>query len=91
MKQGLKKIGNSESIEIIECPIARVLFHCRITLHSTTGISPSEMLMGRRIRSHSDLIRLNLVDQVEVKQDTQKKYHGRHSKAHALMREIQCL
>ena len=39
--------------------------------------------MGQRIRSHLDLIRPNLADHVEVKQDTQKKYHDRHAKVHA--------
>ena len=39
--------------------------------------------MGRRIRSHLDLIRPNLADQVEVKQETQKKYHDKHAKARA--------
>ena len=43
VKEGLKKIGNVESIE---CHIARGLFHYKITPHSTTGISPSELLMG---------------------------------------------
>ena len=54
-----------------------------ITPHSTTGVSPAELLMGRRIRSHLDLVRPNLADQVEAKQKTQKLYHDRHAKARA--------
>ena len=73
-------MGNSESIEY---HIARVSFHYRITPHSTTGISPSELLMGRCIRSHLDLIRPNLADQVEVKLEKRKKYHDKYAKAHA--------
>ena len=62
--------------------MARVLFHYRITSHSTTGVSPAELLMGRRICPHLDLVCPNLADQVEVKQETQKMYHDRHAKAH---------
>jgi len=42
-KKGLKKCGNSESIE---CCLARMLFQYRITPHSTTGVSPAELLFG---------------------------------------------
>ena len=48
VKDGLKKSGTSQSIE---CHLSRVLFQYRITPHSTTGVSPAELLMGRRIRS----------------------------------------
>ena len=71
-------MGNSESID---CRIARMLFQYRITPHSTTGVSPAELLMGRRIRSHLDQIRPDLSGHVESKQEAQKKYHDRHSKA----------
>jgi len=43
-KEGMKKSGNSESIE---CHVSCVLFHYRITPHSTTGVSPAELLMKR--------------------------------------------
>ena len=51
--------------------------------HSTTGVSPAKLLMGQWIRSHLDLVRPNLADQVEAKQETQKMYHDRHAKARA--------
>lgn len=59
------------------------LIHYRITPHSTTGVSPAKLLMGRRIHSQLDLVHPNLADEVEVKQETQKMYHDRHAKAHA--------
>ena len=77
-KEGIKKSGNFQSIE---CCVARVLFQYRITPHSTTGVSPAELLMGRRIRSHLDLVQPNLSNQVELKQEAQKKYYDRHAKA----------
>ena len=42
-KEGIKKCGNSESIE---CRLARMFFQYRITPHSTTGVSPAELLFG---------------------------------------------
>ena len=41
--------------------LARFLFQYRITPHSTTGISPAELLMGRRPRSHLDLMHFQVV------------------------------
>lgn len=77
VKDGLKKSGNFQSIE---CCLSRVLFQYRITPHSTTGVSPAELLMGRRIRSHLDLAQPNLANQIELKQQVQKKYHDKSAK-----------
>ena len=37
--------------------IARVLFQYRTTPHSTTGITPAELLLGRKLRSRLDLLK----------------------------------
>ena len=58
-----------------------MLFQYRITPHSTTGVSSAELLMGRQICSHLDLVQPNLSKQVELKQEAQKQYHGRHAKS----------
>ena len=78
-KEGMKKCISSSS-ESIECCLSRVLFQYRITPHSTTGVSPSELLYGRRIRSHLDLIQPDLARHVEAKQMAQKKNHDCHSR-----------
>ena len=57
--------------------IARFLFQYRITPQSTTGVSPAELLMGRRLRSRLDLIRPNSAALVEAKQQQQKEAHDR--------------
>ncbi len=57
--------------------IARFLSSYRITPQSTTGVSPAELLMGRRLRSHLDLIRPNSAALVEEKQQRQKEAHDR--------------
>ena len=41
----------------LETRVSRYLFTYRITPHTVTGISPAEMLMGRRLRSALDLIK----------------------------------
>ena len=53
LKEALKK-SSSNSMEV---QLARFLFKYRITPHTTTGVSPSEMLMGRQLRSHLDLLK----------------------------------
>ena len=45
-KEGMKKASNTGSIE---SQMARMLFQYRITPHSTTGVTPAELLFGRRI------------------------------------------
>ena len=61
--------------------IAQVLFTHRITPHNTTGISPAELLLVRRLRTKLDLICLNTTKRVEEKQDAQKAKHDSTAKA----------
>ena len=42
-KEGMKKASITGSIE---SQMARMLFHYRITPHSTTGVAPAELLFG---------------------------------------------
>ena len=46
LQEGLNKCGNTESLQ---CQISRVLFHNRITPHSTTGVSPAELLLAEEL------------------------------------------
>ena len=50
-KEGLKKVTQGD----IQTRLARFLFQYRITPHTTTGIAPAELMLGRRPRSHLDL------------------------------------
>ena len=61
----------------IETRLARFLFQYRITPHTTTGTSPSELLFGRRLRSHLDLLRPQLRSRVQRNQERQKDTHDR--------------
>ena len=40
----------------MEVRLSKFLFKYRVTPHTTTGISPAELLMGRRLRTHLDLL-----------------------------------
>ena len=60
--------------------IARFLFAYRNTPHSTTGVSPAELLMGRKLRSPLDLLKPDLHFRVEGRQEKQKQYHDKSSR-----------
>ena len=71
VKQGLKKITQGS----IRTRLARVLKAYRLTPHSTTGMSPSEMLLGHCLKSRLDLLKPITAERVEANQWKQKKQH----------------
>ena len=56
----------------VQTKITRFLFNYRITPQSTTGMSPSELLLGRRLKSALNLMELNLQHQVGKGKKRQK-------------------
>ena len=73
VKNALKK-GNTKDLPTT---LARFLFHYRTTPHSTTGLTPAEMLMGRPLRTHLDLLKPDIKARVETAQEAQKRYHDK--------------
>ena len=65
--------------------VARFLTKYRTTPHTTTGLSPAELLSGRQLRTHLDLLHPNLVDKVMGQREAQKEFHDRSSKERHLM------
>ena len=53
----------------------------RITPHTTTGVTPAQLLMGRNLKSRWDLLKPNLANKVGEKQQQQKKVHDSHARA----------
>ena len=49
---------------------------------STTGVSPSELLMGYRLRSRMDLIFPDIAKRVENEQAKQKMHHDNSKRIH---------
>ena len=60
--------------------MSKFLFLYRLTSHSTTGIPPAQLLLGRLPRSKFDLEKPDLSDRVQQKQHVQRKFHDRHTK-----------
>ena len=63
-KVGIKKMEGGT----LQSKLSRFLFRYRLTPHSTTGISPAEMLMGRRLRSQLDFVHPDIAGRVVKKQ-----------------------
>ena len=76
VKRGLRKIVRGS----FRSRLAQVLFAYRLIPQTTTGLSPSELLLGRRPRSRLDLLKPNTADRVESQQAAQVKHHNKHSR-----------
>ena len=70
-KLGIKRITEGS----LQDRLSKFLFTYRITPHSTTGVAPAELLMGRRLRSRLDLLYPDLQTCVETQQLKQKQQH----------------
>ena len=75
IKRGLKKDKEGS----MSARLARVLFNYRITPQSTTGLAPTELLLGRRPRTRLDLLKPHTAERVEGKQQEQKGRHDTRS------------
>ena len=76
-KENMKKSSCAESLET---RLSRFLFWYRLTPHSTTGVPPAELLLGRIPRSQLDLLKPELSTKVQLKQESQKRNHDIHTK-----------
>ena len=52
----------------------------RNTVHATTGRSPSEMMLGRKLRTRLDLLKPDINDQVLQKQDEMCRNSSKHDR-----------
>lgn len=75
VKEGLKK----QERGTLQTKLSRVLFQYRITPQTTTGQSPAELLMGRKLKSRLDLIKPDTGRRVRRKQEDQKSQHDVHT------------
>ena len=72
---------------ILTARLAKVSFSYKLTPQGTTGISPAELLLGRRPRSKLDLVRPNTAECVENKQLQQKAHHDVATQLHKFQEE----
>uniref|UniRef100_A0A3B3B4L9 Gypsy retrotransposon integrase-like protein 1 n=1 Tax=Oryzias melastigma TaxID=30732 RepID=A0A3B3B4L9_ORYME len=70
-KEGMKKIKG----DTLQTKLSRFLFSYRITPHATTGLSPAELMMSRRLRSAFDPLMPDVKTRVQKKQLKQKEIH----------------
>ena len=49
-----------------------------MTPHSTTGVTPAELLLGRKLRSRPDLLKPSIGLKITEKQQQQKSIHDLH-------------
>ena len=75
-KEGIEKMKEGS----MRTKLSRFLLKYRITPHTTTGVPPAELLMGRHLRTQLDLIQPNLGDRVREKQSQQKAVHDYHAR-----------
>ena len=74
-KRGYRKLSEG----MVEDRTARFLLQYRATPHTTTGMSPAELMFGRRLRTRLDAIKPDLRLTVESRQLKQKE-HDQKSK-----------
>ena len=71
LKEWLRKMKQGT----LEDKLARFLFQYRLTPQTTTGVSPGELMMGRRLRTRLDAIFPKLENQVTKRQWKQRLEH----------------
>lgn len=75
IKEGIKRSSTGS----LETKVNRFLFHYRTTPHTTTGETPAELLMGRCLRTHLDMMHPDLMSKVEKKQKEQALNRNKRS------------
>lgn len=74
-KDGLRKMSRHS----LETKLSRFLFQYRITPHSSaTGVPPAQMLLGKRLKSHLDLLYPDIRVRVVRSQEEQKARWDQH-------------
>ena len=75
-KAGMKRMDKGT----VETKLSRFLMTYRVTPHSTTGLSPAQMLMNRQPRTRLDFLRPDIQRRVNQKQFVQKENHDKRAK-----------
>ena len=73
VKKGIKKMSSGN----LQDKLSRFLFRYRNTPQSTTGSTPAELLLGRKMRSPMDVIHPDLQRKVENAQEKQMDDHSK--------------
>ena len=77
IKRGLRKDNTGD----LRVRLSRTLLNYRMTPQATTGVSPAELLLGRRPRTRLDLVKPHTAERVEDKQNQQKAQHDQRARS----------
>ena len=80
-KEAMKRIKGGS----LNTRLSRFLFRYRMTPHTSTQVSPAELMFGRKLRSHLDLLRPSTGRTVRQVQDQQKKNHDVRSQSRSFV------
>ena len=78
MKRALK--ASEAGGKLLSQCLAQFLFEYRASPHATTSSSPSQLFLGRQMRTRFDLLRPSVNFQVLAKQASQKLHHDLRSR-----------
>ena len=76
-KSGMRKLSEGS----VETKVSRFLFKYRLTPQTSTGVSPSELMFGRRLRSPLDNIRSSLERKANITLERQRKSHDSRARS----------
>ena len=77
--KGVLRSGHQQGMPF-EQTLAPFLLGYRTTPHSTTGVAPSTLFLGRDLRTRLDLLRPDIGKHVRVQQSRQKALHDQHAR-----------
>lgn len=77
-KEGMKKMDKGPGSLVTK--LQRFLLNYRTTPHTTTGVTPAELLMNRKLRTKLDFVKPEIRERVENRQKKFKHYHDSHAK-----------
>ena len=80
-KEGMKKMSGGS----VEMRVSRFLSRYRITPQTSTGVSPAELLLGRKPRLRIDLVCSEIGRKVRQSQTAQKQAHEWHAKKRTML------
>jgi len=77
-KQSMKKTAKDDVS--LQQRLANFLLTYRTTPQATTNVAPCELLLGRALRTHFDMLRPSVENRVCDSQAKQKQRHDKHAK-----------
>ena len=70
----IKQVIDGKAHQSMKHRLANFLFRYRTTPHSTTGVTPAELMVKRKLRTRLSCVNPNLAEVVELRQQNQKRY-----------------